>query len=41
MDEGVSVSDGLLGEGGIAQIADEVVLGRGAGGEGIASTVRT
>ena len=34
MDENIGVGDGLLGEGGIAQIADEVVLGRGAVGEG-------
>ena len=33
--------DGLLGKGGVAQVADEVILGRGAGGEGNASTVRT
>ena len=34
VDEGVSVGNGLLGKGWITQIADEVVLGRGAGGDG-------
>ena len=33
MDEGSGGSNGLLGKGRIAQVADEVVLGRGAGRE--------
>ena len=34
VDEGIAVGDGLLGEGGVAQVADKVVLGRGTSGEG-------
>ena len=33
VDEGSGVSDGLMGKGGIAQVADEMFLGGGTGGE--------
>ena len=34
VDEDIAVGDGLLGKGGVAQVADKVVLRRGASGEG-------
>ena len=41
MDEDIGVGDGLLGEGGVAQVADEVVWDGAPSGRGMASTVRT